>query len=103
MSNGHSTLLEIYKCLTAEKTELSILQLTYVAVDRYNNTINSVTGKSPNDIFFNRINASDFDKLIEARSGMNRDLRNLIKRNTKEQNNRMNIRRSSPKKLRRVM
>lgn len=96
----HSTLHEIYRCLRAEKPELSILELTYVAVDRYNNTIHSVTGKRPNDIFFNRLKTSDFDKLIEARSSINRDLRNLIKRNAKEQNKRMNMKRSPPRKFR---
>lgn len=69
-------------------------------MDRYNNTIHSVTGKRPNDIFFNRLKTSDFDKLIEARSSINRDLRNLIKRNAKEQNKRMNMKRSPPRKFR---
>lgn len=94
----HSTLIEIYRCLRAEKPELSVQELMYVSVDRYNNTIHSVTGRRPSDIFFNRIRTSDFNKLLEARSKINRDLRKLIRKNVKERNTRMNRKRFSPKK-----
>lgn len=95
----HSTLIEIYRCLRAENSELSVQELMYVAVDRYNNTIHSIIGKRPADVFFNRTKTSDYDKLLEARSKINKDLRKIIKRNIKERNKRMNKKRSSPKKF----
>lgn len=97
----HSTLIEIYRCLKAENAELSVQELMYVSVDRYNNSIHSVTGKRPGDIFFNRTGTTNLEKLLEARSKINKDLRILIKRNAKERNKRINKNRSSPKKFKR--
>lgn len=95
----HSTLLEIYRCLRAESQEPSVQELMYISVDRYNNTIHSVTGKKPCEVFFNRTKTSDFDQLLEARSKINKDLRDLIRKNIKDRNRRMNRKRSSPKKF----
>lgn len=97
----HSTLIEIYRCLKTENPELNVQELVYVTVDRYNSTIHSVTGKRPRDVFFNRSGASDFGKLLEARSRINKDLRMLIKKNIKDRNNRINRARFSPKKFKR--
>lgn len=97
----HSTLIEMYRCLRAENAELSVKELIYVAVDRYNSTIHSVTGKRPRDIFFNRNSIPDFDKLLKARSKINRDLRGLIRKNVKERSNRINRKRLSPRKFKR--
>lgn len=94
----HSTIIEIYRCLRIEKPELSVRELIYVSVDKYNNTVHSATGKRPSDIFFNRVQTADYDTLLTARSKINRDLRGLIKKNVLERNRRVNKRRNSPRK-----
>jgi len=50
----HSTFLEIYLCLKNDNRNLKVTELVFIAVDRYNHSIHSVTNSKPVDIFFNR-------------------------------------------------
>jgi len=50
----HSTFLEIYRCLKNDNRNMKVIELVFIAVDRYNNSIHSVTNRKPVDIFLNR-------------------------------------------------
>lgn len=97
----HSTVLEIYRCLKTEYSQLSVHELIYVAVDRYNNTIHSVIKRKPSDIFFNRSQRVNYQNLLNIRSKINRDLRGIIKRNMDARNVRQNKKRVQPRKYNR--
>ena len=97
----HSTILEIYRCLKAEFNELSVRELIYIAIDRYNNSIHSVTGKKPDEVFINRTESADFNTLLQAREKINKDLRHLVRKRVIEKNRKMNRMRTSPRKFRR--
>lgn len=46
----HSTLIEIYRCVSREVKKLGPKDLINLAVDRYNNSVHSVTKKKPSGI-----------------------------------------------------
>lgn len=94
----HSTILEIYRCLKAEYKGLRLKELLNIAVDRYNNTVHSVTKKKPSDIFFNRSSRINFQDLVNFRAKVNNDLRVEIERKQKADNKRRNAKKTSPKK-----
>jgi len=48
----HSTFLEIYRCLKNDNPNLKAIELAFIAVDRYNKSVYSVTNRKPVDIFF---------------------------------------------------
>lgn len=94
----HSTILEIYRCLRAENPDLMVKELVEIAVDRYNNTIHSVTKRKPTDAFFNRSQRVNYQNLLNIRSKINKDLRGIIKRNMEARNVRLNLKRSAPRR-----
>lgn len=96
----HSTVLEIYRCLREEYKDLSVKELVYVAVDRYNNTIHSVINKKPSDVFFNRSQRINYQSLLNIRQKINNDLRGIIRKNMDARNARKNLKRVVPKKYR---
>ena len=94
----HSTILEIYRCFKADYRDLSVKELVYVAVDRYNNTVHSVIQRKPSDVFFNRSQRVNYQNLLNIRSRINNDLRGLKKKNMEARNKRRNLKRVVPKK-----
>lgn len=94
----HSTVLEIFRCLKAEYKDLKTKELLSIAVDRYNNTIHSVTKKKPSDIFFNRSSRINYQGLVNYRAKINHELRGAIEKKQKANNKFRNAKRSSPKK-----
>lgn len=44
-------LIEIFRCLKADNPNLKTKELVNIAVDRYNNSIHSVTNRKPSDVF----------------------------------------------------
>lgn len=95
----HSTILEIYRCLKAEYKDLRLRELLNIAVDRYNNTVHSVTKRKPSDIFFNRSSRVNFQNLLNFRIKVNNELRGKIEKGMKTDNERRNVKRSTPKKF----
>ena len=79
---------------------MSVKELIEICVDRYNNTIHSVTKKRPRDLFFNRFGETSYEKLLSTQKKVNKDLRHLLKRNMTIRNARMNKKRQSPKNCR---
>lgn len=94
----HSTILEIYRCLRAEYSDMKSKELVYVAVDRYNNTVHSVTNRKPSDVFFNRSQRVNYQNLLNIRSKINQDLRGIIRKNMMARNKRHNLKRLVPRK-----
>lgn len=70
-----------------------------LAVDRYNNTIHSVTRRKPSDVFFNRSERFNYQNLVNFRDQVNQDIRGLIEHNQKATNDRLNKTRSDPANL----
>lgn len=93
----HSTIVEMLRCLREEFPDLSIKELINITVDRYNNTIHSVTKKKPADIFFGRTERINYQNLIDFKEIVNHDLRNEIARNQKIQLYRQNAKKTKPK------
>jgi len=54
IERSHSTFLEIYRCLKNDNPNLKVMELVFIAVDRYNNSVHSFTNHKPVDIFFDR-------------------------------------------------
>lgn len=94
----HSTIIEIFRCMQLEFPELTLKEIINIAVDKYNNTIHSVTKMKPNDIFFGRIQQTNYQSLLEARTKINEDLTEQIKKNQKVKITRENLKRNKPKK-----
>ena len=99
-SRIYSTFIEIFRCIKVEYPELKVKELVDMAVDRYNNTVHSVTLNKPSDIFFNRTQRINYQNLVDFRSKVNSDLRTLIDRNMKNRNLSRNRRCTPPKKYR---
>ena len=70
----HSTIIEITRCLQMEYKDFSLKELINIAVDRYNNTVHSVIGKKPCDIFLGRIQRINYQNLLNYREKVNEDL-----------------------------
>lgn len=94
----HSTIIEIVRCLQSEYPDCSLKEIVNIAVDRYNNTIHSVTKKKPADIFFGRTQRINYQDLTNFRDIVNVDLRNEIARKQKNMLKTHNRKRSKPKK-----
>jgi len=93
----HSTFLEIYRCLKQQHSSFSIDELVSISVDRYNNSIHSVTKRKPVDIFFNRCTSIDLQKMVELRQKKHEDIRGLLQRSQEVSNHNKNRNRSAPK------
>lgn len=93
----HSTILEIYRCLKVEYKGLRLKELLNIAVDRYNNTIHSVTKKKPSDIFFNRCQRINYQNILDFRTRVNKELKGEIERKQKINNLRFNKKKVEPK------
>ncbi|XP_049316307.1 retrovirus-related Pol polyprotein from transposon opus isoform X1 [Bactrocera dorsalis] len=90
----HSTIIEIIRCLQVEYPDYSFKEIVNIAVDRYNNTIHSVTKRKPADIFFGRTQRINYQGLTNFKEIVNSDLRNEIARNQKNTLNYHNKNRS---------
>lgn len=93
----HSTVIEIVRCLQDEYKDLTLKELINIAVDRYNNTIHSVTNKKPSDIFFGREQRINYQNLIDFKTKVNEDVLSRIKRNQKIKISRANADKEKPK------
>lgn len=93
----HSTIIEMLRCLQAEYPDYTLKEIINIAVDRYNNTIHSVTKRKPTDIFFGRTSRINYKNLIDFKDIVNTDLRNEIIRNQKQSLNWHNKRRTKAK------
>lgn len=93
----HSTIVEMLRCLREEFPDLTIKELINITVDRYNNTVHSVTKKKPADIFFGRTERINYQKLNNFKELVNNDLRNEIARNQKNKLYRENLKKQKPK------
>lgn len=94
----HSTIIEMIRCLQAEYPEYSLKEIINIAVDRYNNTVHSVTKRKPADIFFGRAQRINYQDLTDFKDIVNTDLRNEIERNQNKMLNYHNKKRSKAKK-----
>lgn len=94
----HSTILEIYRCLKRELSIRDPKELLYIAVDRYNNTIHSVTKQKPNDIFFNRTQRINYQELTNFKARVFSEVREHIKKNQEMRNLRINKKRKKGKR-----
>jgi len=64
----HSTFLEIYRCLKNDNPNLKVMELVFIAVDRYNNSVHSVTNHKPVDIFFDRASRINYQGLTNFKN-----------------------------------
>lgn len=94
----HSTIIELTRCLRREYPDLTMKEIINIAVDRYNNTIHSVTKKKPSDVFLGRTQRINYQNLVDFQTKVNEDLTELIRRNQKNKINRENNNRNKPKK-----
>lgn len=92
----HSTIIEIFRCLKVEFPDYSVKELINIAVDRYNNTVHTVTKKKPVDVFFNRTSRINYQNLINFKEKVNQDLQHEIARNQRNNLNRLNRKRIKP-------
>jgi len=74
----HSTFLEIYRCLKNDNRNLKVTELVFIAVDRYNNSIHSVTNCKPVDIFLSRTSTINYQGLKNFKEQTQEDIRGLI-------------------------
>lgn len=74
----HSTFLEIYRCLKSEHPDFKFNELVAIAVDRYNNSIHSVTNNKPADLFFDRSARINYQGLTNFRTKALEDVRGMI-------------------------
>jgi hypothetical protein len=93
----HSTVIEIVRCLQDEYKDLTTKELINIAVDRYNNSIHSVTQQKPSDIFLGRIQRINYQKLADFQNKINEDLIERLKRSQETKLARENTNRSEPK------
>lgn len=93
----HSTILEVVRCLQNEYRELSIKELINIAVDRYNDSIHSVTQQKPNEIFFGRIQRTNYQNLIDFKTKIHEDLIERLRKNQDATITRENSKRVDPK------
>lgn len=93
----HSTVIEIVRCLQDEYKDLTTKELINIAVDRYNNSIHSVTQQKPSDIFLGRIQRINYQKLADFKNKINEDLIERLKRSQETKLARENTNRSEPK------
>lgn len=94
----HSTIIELTRCLKKEYPDLTMKEIVNIAVDRYNNSIHSVTKKKPSDVFLGRIQRINYQNLIDFQARVNEDLTELIRKNQRNKISRENISRTKPKK-----
>jgi len=92
----HSTFMEIFRCIKEDFKDLKFKELVSIAVDRYNNSVHSVTNRKPSDIFFNRSERINFQKLLDFKAKVNNDLRAEIRRKQSLQLLTHNKKRQSP-------
>jgi len=93
----HSTIIEIVRCLQEEYKESSFKELINIAVDRYNNTVHSVTKRKPSDVFFARTQRLSYQEFIDFKTKVNEDVLDRIKKNQKNLLSRQNLKRNKPK------
>lgn len=93
----HSTLLEMYRCLRREYPQLRVKELLYITVDRYNNSVHSMTRMKPVDIFLNRTSRINYQNLTNFRDKVFDDVRNRIMKGQEMTNARLNRNRTDPK------
>lgn len=93
----HSTVIEMLRCLHEEYPDYTLKELVNITVDRYNNTVHSVTRKKPVDIFFGRTERINYQNLANFKEVVNNDLRKEIARNQKIQLYRQNAKKKKPK------
>lgn len=92
----HSTLIEIYRCLCKEIPRLTPEERVAITVDRYNNTIHSVTKRKPADIFLNRTARINYQELSNFRERTYDDIKALLLHEQETRNARNNKTRSPP-------
>lgn len=63
----HSTLAEIMRCLKADGVERTFEELLERAVNEYNHSVHSSTGKKPVELYFGRIPNADPEQLEQIR------------------------------------
>lgn len=93
----HSTIIEMIRCLQEEYKDLTLKELINIAVDRYNNSIHSVTKKKPSDIFFGRLQRINYQKMIDFKTKVNEDLIERIGKNQKNKIRRENLKKNKPR------
>lgn len=93
----HSTIIEIVRCLQNEYKDFTAKELVNIAVDRYNNTIHSVTGRKPSDIFFGREQRVNYQNLLNFKEKVNEDIIQRIKNNQRLKLQRENLKKNIPK------
>lgn len=93
----HSTIIEITRCLMDEYKDLPIKDLVNIAVDRYNNTIHSVTKRKPSDLFFARSNRINYQGLLNFRDKVNEDVVQRIQNAQQTNLRRENLKKVEPK------
>jgi len=93
----HSTFMEIYRCLKGEYPTFKTTELIAIVVDRYNNTVPSVTNRNLVDIFFfNRTSRINYQGLADFKHQTLEDIRGLIEHKQNLTNNGRNKNRSDP-------
>lgn len=93
----HSTLIEIYRCLSVELPRLTPKERDAITVDRYNNTIHSVIKRKPADVFLNRTARINYQELANFREHTNEDIKALLLHEQETRNARINKTRSPPR------
>jgi len=94
----HSTFLEIYRCLKNDRPNLKVMELVFIAVDRYNNSVHSVINRKPVDIFFNRTSRINYQGLTNFKEKTQEDIRGLLLHKQKMSTARLNKTRTQPVK-----
>lgn len=92
----HSTFLEIYRCLKTEYPTFKDTELVPITVDRYNNSVHSVTNRKPVDIFFNRTSRTNYQGLVDFKQQTLEDVKGLIAFNQESTNFYKNKLRTKP-------
>jgi len=92
----HSTFLEIYRCLKNDNLSLKVMELVFIAVDRYNNSVHSVTNRKPVDIFFDRTSRINYQGLTNFKEQTQEDIRGLLEYRQKMSTDRFNKTRARP-------
>lgn len=92
----HSTIIEITRCLRREYPDLSLKEIINISVDRYNNTLHSVTKMKPSDIFFGRTQRVNYQNLLDFKAKVNKDLTEKILKQQKIKLTNSNAKREKP-------
>ena len=72
------------------------MELVFIAVDRYNNSVHSVTNRKPVDIFFNRTSRINYQGLSNFKEQTQEDIRGLLRYKQEMSTARFNSTRAKP-------